>query len=69
MYCFEVLDRLSSYLDGELGPGERERVEAHELRDWCERFGGEMAGLVRTLRSQLGEPEPLDPQLLERIGI
>ncbi|MCB9383428.1 MAG: zf-HC2 domain-containing protein [Bryobacterales bacterium] len=70
LYCFEVLEKLSDYLDGELEPGERQRLEAHVSGcDWCARFGGEMAGLVQALRIRLGEPEPLDAEMLERIGI
>ncbi len=56
LWCAEVLSRLSDYLDGELPDEERARVEAHLTRcDLCERFGGEMADLVRTLRHRLGE--------------
>lgn len=70
LYCFEVLERLCLYLDGELEAAERENVEEH-LRgcDWCERFGGGMAGLVKQLRQQLAEPEPLEPGLLDRLGV
>ncbi len=70
LFCFEVLERLSDYLDNELAADARENLEAH-LRgcDWCERFGGEMAGLVKALREELAEAEPLEPDLLDRLGI
>ncbi len=55
LWCSEVLDRLSDYLDDELTAGERGQVEAHLAAcDLCERFGGEMAELVGVLRRHLG---------------
>lgn len=70
LYCFEVLERLSDYLDGEIETSECEKLEGHVRGcDWCERFGGEMAGLVKRLREQLTEPEPLEPGLLDRLGL
>jgi anti-sigma factor RsiW len=52
--CGQVLDRLSDYLDRELGPEERDRVEAH-LRgcEGCARFGGELRATVRALKAHL----------------
>lgn len=52
--CSQVLDRLSDYLDGDLGADERDRLEQH-LRgcDGCARFGGEFSEVVGLLRSQL----------------
>jgi anti-sigma factor RsiW len=53
--CGAVLSVLSDYLDGDLPPRERERVEEH-LRgcDGCARFGGQFRNTVRALRDQLG---------------
>ena len=53
--CGQVLDRLSDYLDGELSPEERGRLEAH-LRgcEGCARFGGELRATVRALKAHLG---------------
>lgn len=49
--CMEVLVHLSSYLDGDLEPPVRARVDAHLAGcDWCERFGGRVGGMVAALR-------------------
>lgn len=56
--CFEVLERLSDYLDEELAAGERAKVEAHLAGcDECTRFGGELGAVVAALRQKLGAPE------------
>jgi RNA polymerase sigma-70 factor (ECF subfamily) len=49
--CADVLEELSPYLDGELGPDGRAAVELH-LRgcDRCSRFGGEVAAMLAGLR-------------------
>lgn len=54
LWCGEVLDRLSDYLDGDLPAAERARVDDH-LRgcDGCARFGGEFRGTVEALRGHL----------------
>lgn len=66
--CIEVLGLLSEYLDGEVSPEDRERIEAH-LRgcDQCERFGGQMSSFVKSLRETLREPEPLDEGVARRL--
>ena len=66
--CGEVLDQLSAYLDGELGPEERDRIEAH-LRgcDGCARFGGEFRATVRALREHLLHPKKLPASVQERV--
>jgi anti-sigma factor (TIGR02949 family) len=55
MSCGQVLDRLSDYLDGELAPEDRGRLESH-LRgcEGCARFGGELRATVRALKAHLG---------------
>jgi anti-sigma factor RsiW len=68
LWCHEVLSKLSDYLDDELKTSEREQVEEH-LRDCdtCERFGGEFASAIKTLREDLANPAPLDSELERRL--
>lgn len=58
--CGQVLEKLSDYLDDELGQDARAAVEEH-LRgcDGCARFGGEFRATVRALREHLlASPAP-----------
>ena len=66
--CIEVLGMLSDYLDSEVSPEDRARIEDH-LRgcDQCERFGGRMSSIVKSLRETLKEPEPLDDAVAQRL--
>jgi anti-sigma factor RsiW len=66
--CIEVLELLSDYLDGDVSAGDRKRVEDH-LRecDQCERFGGQMSAIVKSLREVLREPEPLGERIAGRL--
>jgi predicted anti-sigma-YlaC factor YlaD len=66
--CIEVLEILSDYLDGDVSQEVKERIEAH-LRgcDQCERFGGQMSSVVKSLRKQLKDPEPLDEGVAKRL--
>lgn len=51
--CFEVLGRLSDYLDGELSAPERQRIDAHLAGcSWCEQFGGHLGQVVGRLRAE-----------------
>jgi len=64
--CGEVLAVLGDYLDGDLDPAAQEQVNAHLAGcDWCERFGGSMAGMVKAVRRRASETAP--PGLLSRI--
>lgn len=55
--CTEVLAVLSDYLDGDLDPVTRARVEAHVAGcDGCDRFGGPFAAVVGALRRRLEGP-------------
>ena len=67
--CREVLERLSDYLDGELAAHDVARIEAH-LRgcDNCERFGGRFGAVVKALRGQLAEPEPVEVGVADRLA-
>ena len=64
----EVLELLSDYLDGDVSLAVKDRIEAH-LRgcDQCERFGGQVSSVVKSLREQLKEPEPLDEGVISRL--
>lgn len=66
--CRTVLTDLSAYVDGELAPGRVAQIEDH-LRgcDWCERFGGEFAGVVRAFRRSLHEAAPVDASVVARL--
>lgn len=68
LYCREVLAFLPDFLDGELPPDRKARVEEH-LRgcDWCERFGGEYAEAVEALRRTLAEAPPVPDALRQRL--
>ena len=66
--CRAVLADLSAYVDGELPPGRVAQLEDH-LRgcDWCERFGGEFADMVRAFRRSLHEATPVDASVVARL--
>lgn len=66
--CLEVLAHLADYVDGDVEPALRQRIEAHLAGcDWCERFGGSYASTVGELRRVLAEPEPLSRPMQERL--
>jgi len=66
--CSEVLADLSRLLDGELPEAEASRLAGHVAGcDVCERFGRRFAGVIRDLRDGLGEPEPLEEAVAERL--
>lgn len=68
LYCREVLASLPDFLDGELPPDHKNRVEEHLCGcDWCERFGGEYAGAVEALRRTLAEAPPVPDELRRRL--
>ena len=69
--CSDVLARLSDYLDGDLSPDARDRVEAH-LRgcEGCARFGGDFQATVTALRTHLargGLPDALRDRLRQAL--
>lgn len=69
MRCREVLAVLSDYVDGELGPTDRARVENH-LRGCavCERFGGRFARVLERARETLGVPSTVDQAVLQSLA-
>ena len=68
MSCGDVLAVLSDYLDGTVDDALRARIDEH-LRgcDLCERFGGQFAAVVETLRRQLADSEPLPDDVACRL--
>lgn len=67
-HCFDVLDRLSDYLDGELSEEERRQVEAHLAGcDECTRFGGEFGAVVTALRERLGVASDVPSEVARRL--
>ncbi len=66
--CSQVLANLSDFVDGSLDAKQAEMIEAH-LRgcDWCERFGAGFSAVVKELRRQLREPDPVEPEVSERL--
>ncbi len=66
--CFEVLARLSDYLDGYLPVTERDKVIAHVSGcQACERFGGSFAEAIRELRLNLGKPNDVPAEVTARL--
>jgi len=56
--CGFVLERLTEYLDGELGAAERMAIEGHVLGcEQCARFGGVFSASVHALRRRLVGPK------------
>lgn len=68
LHCFDVLDRLSDYLDGELSEEERRHVEAHLAGcDECTRFGGEFGAVITALRERLGVATDVSSEVAQRL--
>lgn len=69
MRCQEVLEHLSDFLDGDLTPDEVARVVGHLAGcDNCERFGAEIAAMVRAARALADEaPEGDVDALVDRL--
>jgi len=67
--CFEVLALLSEYLDGELTPPVKARVDAHLAGcSWCAHFGGEVGDTIRQLHATLEVPEPVPEDVSARLA-
>lgn len=68
LWCSEVLEHLSEYLDGELPADTVALVEGHVSQcDNCARFGAEFGTAVTTLRQGLREPAEISPAARRRL--
>ena len=68
LWCFEVLARLSDYLDGELRAEDKSQVDAHLAQcDECTRFGGEFGSAIAALRTSVQAEEPLPEDVARRL--
>ena len=66
--CSAVLADLSRLLDGELPDAEVSLLSSHVAGcELCEGFGRRFAGVLRELREELREPEPLAAGVAERL--
>ncbi len=69
LWCSEVLEVLSEFVDQELAPKERNAVEDHLAScNWCAQFGAEFSTMMSSLRATLAEPEPVSPELAARVA-
>jgi anti-sigma factor RsiW len=69
LWCHQVLEALPDYLDDLLPPDTRRAAEAHLAGcDWCARFGGEYAGVVKALRQRLAPPAPAPSDVARRLA-
>jgi anti-sigma factor (TIGR02949 family) len=67
-WCGDVLERLADYIDGEVEPEVREKIEAHlHGCEECTKFGGEYAEVVKGLRKKLGVTEDAPAGAVERL--
>ncbi len=68
LWCHEVLDKLSDYIDGELPAAERAQLEQHlKGCDACTRFGGQFAATVTQLREHLLKDPAVPDGFRERL--
>ncbi|MGV3516198.1 anti-sigma factor family protein [Luteitalea sp.] len=67
LWCSEVLEQLSDYLEGALPPDTVALVQAHVSEcDRCARFGAEFAAVVAALREHQ-QAAPLTPDVATRL--
>ena len=67
LWCSEVLEHLSEYLDGELPPDTLALARAHVAEcSTCAAFGARFATAVSALRAHPA-PEPLDDDVAARL--
>jgi anti-sigma factor RsiW len=72
LFCSDVLEMLSDYIDGTLPPDRVAQIGEHlQGCDWCEHFGGRFSAAVTALRRELTDPAApatdVRTRLLERL--
>ncbi len=68
MRCREVLAELSDFVDDALPEERAAQIRAHVKDcDWCERFGGEFAAVIKGFRRALAVADPIDPGIERRL--
>ncbi len=68
MRCREVLAELSDFVDDALTEERAAQIRAHvQDCDWCERFGGEFAAVIKSFRRGLAVADPIDPGVERRL--
>ncbi len=66
--CKEVLAHLSEYVDGDIDPRTKKKIDGHLAGcDWCEKFGGEFSKVIGEFRRNLSRAAPIDQSLAERL--
>jgi anti-sigma factor RsiW len=66
--CFEVLEQLSDYLDGDLDAAAKAQLEAHLAGcAECTTFGGEFGAVVKSLRSRLGASDDAPQRVVDQL--
>lgn len=69
MRCREVLAELSDFIDDALSKERAAQIRAHvQDCDWCERFGGEFAAVVKSFRHALAVADPIDSGVERRLS-
>jgi anti-sigma factor RsiW len=67
--CSQVLEALSSYLDGELANDARASIEEHVRGcELCARFGGAFGNAISGLRTKLGAADETPSGVAQRLA-
>lgn len=68
LWCFDVLAKLSDYVDGDLRDSECQQLRDHLAGcGYCEDFGAEFQSMLGALREGLSKPAPPSESLKGRV--